>query len=80
MGQLRTRKRGSSWAYSFEGARVDGKRKTISKSGFRTKGDAVAAGTRAKAEYDRSGCIFEPSEISAIPVLLPKRPIPTGMS
>lgn len=64
MGQLRTRKRGSSWEYSFEGARIEGKRKTISKGGFRTKGEAMAAGTRAKAEYDRSGCVFAPSEIS----------------
>lgn len=55
MGELRTRKRGKTWEYSFEGAKVEGKRKTISKGGFRTKTDAIAAGTQAKAEYDNAG-------------------------
>lgn len=64
MGQLRTRKRGSLWEWSFEGARIDGKRKTISKGGFRTKAEAMAAGTRAKAEYDRAGSVFTPSTLS----------------
>lgn len=64
MGELRTKKRGKSWEYSFERARVDGKRKSISKGGFRTKADALAAGTAAKAEYDNAGVVFRPSEIS----------------
>lgn len=64
MGQLRTRKRGSTWEYSFEGARVNGKRNTISKGGFRTKADAITAGTAAKAEYDQAGQVFTPSAIS----------------
>ena len=64
MGELRTKKRGKSWEYSFECARVDGKRKSISKGGFRTKADAVAAGTKAKAEYDNAGVVFRPSEMS----------------
>lgn len=64
MGELRTRKRGKTWEYSFEGARVDGKRNPISKGGFRTKADALTAGTKAKAEYDQSGRVFTPSTIS----------------
>lgn len=64
MGQLRTRKRGSTWQYSFEAAKVDGKRKSISKGGFRTKADALAAGTKAMNEYNESGQAFTPSEIS----------------
>ena len=64
MGELRTKKRGKSWEYSFECARVDGKRKSISKGGFRTKADAVAAGTKAKAEYDNAGVVFRPSDMS----------------
>ena len=64
MGELRTKKRRKSWEYSFECARVDGKRKSISKGGFRTKADALAAGTAAKAEYDNAGVVFRPSEIS----------------
>ena len=63
-GELRTKKRGKSWEYSFECARVDGKRKSISKGGFRTKAEALAAGTKAKAEYDNAGVVFRPSEMS----------------
>ena len=64
MGQLRTRKRGSTWEWSFEGAKVGGKRSPISKGGYRTKAEALAAGTQAKAEYDSAGRIFTPAEIS----------------
>ena len=64
MGQLRTRKRGSTWQYSFEAAKIDGKRKSISKGGFRTKADAINAGTQAMNEYNNSGQAFTPAEIS----------------
>ena len=64
MGELRTRKRGKKWEWSFEGARIGGKRQPISKGGYRTKAEAVAAGTRAKAEYESAGRVFRPSEIS----------------
>ncbi|MCR1840844.1 hypothetical protein [Murimonas intestini] len=39
MGELLTRKRGKTREYSFEGARVDGKRNPISKVGFRTRAE-----------------------------------------
>lgn len=64
MGELRTRKRGKNWEWSFEGARIGGKRNSISKGGYRTKAEAVTAGTKAKAEYNRSGQAFSPSEVS----------------
>lgn len=64
MGQLRTRKRGTTWEWSFEGARINRKRNSISKGGYRTKAEALAAGTQAKAEYDNAGSHFVPSEIS----------------
>lgn len=64
MGQLRTRKRGKYWEWSFEGAKINGKRNPISKSGYRTKAEAQAAGIQAKAEYDSTGRAFTPSEIS----------------
>lgn len=64
MGQLRTRKRGSTWQYSFEAAPIDGKRKSISKGGFRTKAEALAAGALALSEYNASGQSFTPSDIS----------------
>lgn len=60
MGELRTRKRGKTWEYSFEGAKIDGKRKPISKGGFRTKADALNAGIKAKAEYDSGGRVSLP--------------------
>ena len=37
MGELRTRKRGKTWEWSFEGAKIGGKRNPISKGGYRTK-------------------------------------------
>lgn len=64
MGQLRTRKRGSTWQYSFEAAPVNRKRKSISKGGFRTKAEAQTAGTAAMNEYNSSGQSFTPSELS----------------
>lgn len=64
MGQLGARKRGKTWEWFFESARIDGKRKRITKGGYRTKADAIEAGTQAKAEYDNAGAHFLPSEIS----------------
>lgn len=53
MGELRIRKRGDKWQYSFEGAPVDGKRTTISKSGYKTKTEADTEGTAALQSYWR---------------------------
>ena len=64
MGKIITTKRGNYWQYRFEGAIVDGKRKWISKSGFRTKADALTAGAKAQAEYEDAGQTFKPSEMS----------------
>lgn len=64
MGELRTRKRGKTWEWSFEIAKVGGKRNSKSKGGYRTKAEAVAAGTKAKAEYDTSGKVFAPATVS----------------
>ena len=54
----------ANWEYRFEGAKVDGKRKHISKAGFKTKKEAEIAGTKALAEYNNAGLTFEPTEIS----------------
>lgn len=64
MGELRTRRRGKNWEWSFEGAKVGGKRHSVSKGGYKTKAEAIAAGTQAKAEYDSAGRIFRPSDVS----------------
>lgn len=53
-----------NWEYRFEAAKIDGKRKHISKAGFKTKKEAEIAGAKALAEYDNAGLHFEPSEIS----------------
>ena len=64
MSNVRTRKRGKYWEYEFDGAKVSGKRNRISKSGYKTKAEAVAAGAAAMAEYNSSGIKFVPSEMS----------------
>ena len=64
MSEVTARKRGEKWEYRFEGASVTGKRKQISKSGFRTKKDAMLAGAKAYGEYNRAGMIFEPNTMS----------------
>ena len=69
MAQISTRKRGNTWEYSFEVASVNGKRKRKSKGGFKTKKECLEAGTKAKAEYDSTGDVFEPSDISLIDYL-----------
>lgn len=64
MAQVTARKRGKTWEYGFEGPKIGGKRNRFTKGGFRTKGDALEAGTKALAEYNQSGMHFEPSKIS----------------
>ena len=64
MGSVNVRKRGDKWQYQFEAASVNGKRKQITKSGFRTKKEALEAGANALAEYNNCGLTFTPSEIS----------------
>ena len=64
MASVNTRKRGQKWQYQFEAATIDGKRKQITKSGFKTKKEALEAGTKALAEYNNCGLAFSPSEIS----------------
>lgn len=53
-----------NWEYRFEAAKVEGKRKSISKAGFRTKKEAEVAGAKAMAQYNNAGMKFEPSEMS----------------
>lgn len=55
-----------NWEYRYEIARTENgkKRNQISKSGFRTKKEALEAGTKSLAEYQNSGLSFSPTEIS----------------
>ena len=65
MAQINLRQKPSgSWEYRFDIGIVDGKRKQISKAGFKTKKEAAAAGTKALNEYNNAGLVFIPSEIT----------------
>lgn len=64
MAELRLEKRGRYWQYIFEGAKINGKRNRITKSGFKTKAEASEAGAKAMSEYNESGLHFTPSEMS----------------
>lgn len=66
MGEVNVRKRKdtNTWEYRFELASIDGERKQKSKSGFRTKAEALKAGRKALEEYENSGEIIAPVEIS----------------
>ena len=64
MGTVNVRKRGKTYQYYFEGAPINGKRKQISKSGFRTKNEAQEEGNIAYNEYLTTGLNFKESNIS----------------
>ena len=65
----RKRLRGKTWEYRFEIALIGGKRRQVSKAGFRTKKDALQAGAKALAEYNTIGTIILPSEMSIADLL-----------
>ena len=56
--------RDGKWQYRFEGPKIDGKRKQIVKGGFSTREEAFAAKLKAMAEFEATGEVFKPSEIS----------------
>ncbi len=53
------RKRNNLYEYRFEAGKVNGKRKQITKSGFKTKRDAYLAGQRAYEEFISGGSTKE---------------------
>ena len=54
---VNVRKRGNVYEYNFEVAKIEGKRKRITESGFKTKAEAQEAGTVAYEEYIRTGVV-----------------------
>lgn len=58
------RKRGNTWSYYFDTAKIDGVRQKHEKGGFRTKKEALVARAKAIAEYNNTGRTFTPVEIS----------------
>ena len=61
---INIRKRGKAFQYQFEIAPVGGKRKQITKSGFKTKKEAEEAGIRAYNEYNQTGHSVAPASMS----------------
>ncbi len=64
MANVNIRKRGKVYQYQFEAASVDGKRKQITKSGFKTKAEAEEAGIKALNDYINTGIVFNETTIS----------------
>nr|DAR27117.1 MAG TPA: DNA binding protein [Caudoviricetes sp.] len=58
------RKRGKTWSYYFDTAKINGERNKIEKGGFRTQKEALDARAAAIAEYNNTGRSFSPKEIS----------------
>lgn len=52
------------YQYRFEIAKIDGERKWISKSGFKTKAEAKKAGNLALQQYENVGHVIEPADLS----------------
>lgn len=64
MGSLNITKRGKVYQYQFEAGKINGKRKRINKSGFKTKKEAEEAGAKAYSEFMNSGLTFKENTIS----------------
>lgn len=64
MSNVTIQKRGNFYQYKFEIAKVDGKRKFLSKSGFKTKSEAEKEGILAYNEYLNTGNSFSASDMS----------------
>ena len=64
MSNVTIQKRGKYYQYKFETAKIDGKRKFSSKSGFRTKAEAEKEGIKAYNENMNTGHDFTPSDMS----------------
>ncbi|WP_297418705.1 site-specific integrase [Clostridium sp.] len=58
------RKRGNSWAYSFEVAKENGKRKRVEKTGCKTKKEALEELRKAIIDYENSGTVINESDMS----------------
>lgn len=70
MAEVTARRRDSGvWEYRIELAKIDGKRQQKSKSGFRTKTEALKAGREALRLYENGGQIITPVEMSVSDLL-----------
>ena len=58
------RKKGDTWYYYFDLAKIDGKRKKIERKGGSTKKEALTALRNAIAEYENAGTLKSDNDIS----------------
>ena len=63
MRRVNVRKRGKVYQYQFEIGTINGKRKFINKSGFKTQNGAYAAGQIAYEKYINGGVTFKQSQM-----------------
>ena len=61
---VNVRKRGNVYEYRFDVAKIEGKRKRVSKSRFKTKAEALKQGMIAYNEYLNTGRNIKINEIS----------------
>ena len=61
---VNVRNRGNVYEYSLDVAKIEGKRKRITKSGFETKAEALKQGTIAYNEYLNTGRNIKINEIT----------------
>ena len=64
MSKVNVRKKGVSFQYYFETAKINGKRSRVYKGGFKTKGEALKEGAKAYNDYLTTGNSFKESDIS----------------
>lgn len=64
MASVNIKKRGKVYQYQFEIASVNGKRKWITKCGFKTKAEAQEEGNKAYTEYLTAGVPFKECKMS----------------
>lgn len=63
MRRVNVRKRGKVYQYQFEIGTINGKRKFINKSGFKTQNEAYAAEQLAYEKYINGGVTFKQSQM-----------------
>lgn len=63
MRRVNVRKRGKVYQYQFEIGTINGKRKFINKSGFKTQNEAYATGQISYEKYINDGVTFKQSQM-----------------
>lgn len=60
---MRVYKRGNTWTYAFD-IKVDGKRKTVTKGGFRLKSEAESAGVLAQSDSKKGVKVYKTTKMT----------------